>query len=82
MNDFHFCNQTMIHFGKGMIKEISSELKNYGKNILLVYGGGSIKKNGIYDEIIEILKGCERSEERRVGEVCRSWWLPEHLKKK
>lgn len=59
MNDFHFCNQTMIHFGKGMIKEISNELENYGKNILLVYGGGSIKKNGIYDEIIEILKGCE-----------------------
>lgn len=57
---YHFTLQipTKIHFGKGAISHLS-ELKNYGKKVLLVYGGGSIKKNGIYDKAISILKDAE-----------------------
>ncbi len=46
---------TRIHFGKGAISYLS-ELKDFGKKVLLVYGGGSIKKNGIYDKALSILK--------------------------
>lgn len=46
---------TKIHFGKGSISHLT-ELKDYGKKVLLVYGGGSIKKNGIYDHSMELLK--------------------------
>ena len=46
---------TTIHFGKGTISYLT-ELKNYGSKVLLVYGGGSIKKNGIYDSAMSILK--------------------------
>ena len=55
MNNFKFQIPTRIHFGKGAISNLS-ELKEYGKKVLLVYGGGSIKKNGIYNEIINICK--------------------------
>lgn len=57
MNDFIFENSTKVYFGKGCVgKNLSEILKGYGKNILLAYGGGSIKRTGIYDEITKILK--------------------------
>jgi len=56
MENFYFYNPTKIHFGKGAISETEKELAGVGKNILITYGGGSIKKNGIYDSAIEILK--------------------------
>jgi len=55
MQSFEFCNPTKIYFGKGAISNLAQELAKVSKNILLVYGGGSIKKNGIYDEVINIL---------------------------
>jgi alcohol dehydrogenase YqhD (iron-dependent ADH family) len=55
LGNFNYCNPTKLYFGEEAIKNLSDELKNYGKRILLVYGGGSIKKNGIYDEVISIL---------------------------
>lgn len=57
MNNFVFHNPTKLIFGKDQIKNLSSEIaaKN-AKNILLVYGGGSIKKNGLYKKIIDELK--------------------------
>ena len=55
MYNFSFHIPTIIHFGKGTITHLE-ELKDYGKKVLLVYGGGSIKKNGIYDNAIKILK--------------------------
>ncbi len=61
MNDFYFYNPTKIHFGKNAIAKMEDELKNYGKNILIAYGGGSIKKNGIYDAAVEILKKCGKN---------------------
>ena len=56
MNKFEFYNPTRIIFGQSSINKLNELLKNYGKNILLCYGGGSIKKNGIYDNVIKILK--------------------------
>lgn len=56
MNNFNFCVPTDIRFGKNQIQCLPEELKKFGKNVLLVYGGGSIKKNGLYDTIMELLK--------------------------
>jgi len=58
--DFTFHNPTKIYFGKNSLDNLESELKKYGKKILFAYGGGSIKKNGIYDKVIAILKKCEK----------------------
>lgn len=55
MYNFMFYVPTRIYFGKGQIFHLS-ELKNYGSKVLLVYGGGSIKRNGIYDNAVRILK--------------------------
>jgi alcohol dehydrogenase YqhD (iron-dependent ADH family) len=59
--DFEFENATKIYFGKDSLKNLETELNNYGKNILLAYGGGSIKKNGIYDKVVAILKKCDKN---------------------
>ena len=55
MYNFTFNIPTKIHFGKDTISSLS-ELKAYGSKVLLVYGGGSIKKNGLYDTAMKILK--------------------------
>lgn len=55
MNNFSFYNPVKIHFGKGSIDYLRKELPQYGQNILIVYGGGSIKTNGVYDDIMTIL---------------------------
>lgn len=51
MYNFTFCNPTTIHFGQGQIKTLQTELSQY-KKVLLAYGQGSIKKNGVYDQIL------------------------------
>lgn len=56
LGNFTYCNPTKLYFGKESIKGLNKELPKYGKNVLLVYGGGSIKKSRIYDEIVKILK--------------------------
>lgn len=56
LGNFTYCNPTKLYFGKEALKGLNEELPKYGKNVLLVYGGGSIKKSGIYDEIVKILK--------------------------
>ncbi|MDO4345308.1 MAG: iron-containing alcohol dehydrogenase [Eubacteriales bacterium] len=57
MNAFRFENATKTCFGEGCVREnLAGFLREYGENVLLTYGGGSIKKNGIYDEITAILK--------------------------
>ena len=56
LGNFTYSNPTKLYFGENALDNLGAELKNYGKNVLFVYGGGSIKKNGIYDEIIKILK--------------------------
>lgn len=59
MNSFQFCVPTDIRFGKEMITCLPDELAKYGKKVLLVYGGGSIKKTGLYDKVYELLKDFE-----------------------
>lgn len=56
LGNFTYCNPTKLYFGKDALNGLNEELSKYGKNVLLVYGGGSIKKNGIYDKVIKILK--------------------------
>lgn len=56
LGNFVYSNPTKIYFGEDAIEGLKTELDKYGENVLLVYGGGSIKKNGIYDEVIGILK--------------------------
>lgn len=61
MNDFIFHNPDKVYFGKDQMKYLSEELLKYGKRVLLVYGGGSIKKSGLYDTIMNATadKGIE-----------------------
>lgn len=59
--DFTYQNPTRIHFGKGAMKHLSDELKSFGQNVLLVYGKNSIKKIGLYDEVIRILKETDKN---------------------
>ena len=56
LGDFTFHNPTKLHFGKDALTSLTDELKKYGQVVQLVYGGGSIKKNGIYDAVV---KACE-----------------------
>ncbi|WP_304507565.1 iron-containing alcohol dehydrogenase [Anaerotignum sp.] len=56
LGNFSYSNPTKIYFGEDSLKFLNEELPKYGKNILLVYGGGSIKTTGLYDEIIKILR--------------------------
>lgn len=58
MNNFEYKNPTKIIFGKDQIKQLSKEIPGNAK-VLLLYGGGSIKKNGIYDQVISALKNIE-----------------------
>lgn len=58
LGNFIYSNPTKLYFGEDSLKYIKDELGNYGKNVQLVYGGGSIKKSGLYDEIVSILKDC------------------------
>ena len=56
LGNFSYLNATKIYFGDDSLKFLNDELPKYGKNIQLIYGGGSVKRNGIYDAIVEILK--------------------------
>ena len=58
MNNFEYCNPVRIVFGKGTIARIS-DLIPQGSKVLMVYGGGSIKKNGVYDQVKAALKGFD-----------------------
>lgn len=55
LGNFSYVNPTKLYFGEGALVRLKEELPKYGKRVMLIYGGGSIKKNGIYDEIIKIL---------------------------
>ena len=56
LGNFVFSNPTKLYFGEDSLNYLNEELPKYGKNVQLAYGGGSIKKNGIYDKVMEILK--------------------------
>lgn len=56
LGNFEYCNPTKLYFGEDSLQYLNIELPKYGENVVLVYGGGSIKKNGIYDGVLEMLK--------------------------
>ncbi len=55
LGNFVYSNPTKLYFGENALDNLHTELQQYGKNVLLVYGGGSIKKNGIYEKVVDIL---------------------------
>lgn len=59
MNNFTYCVPTDIRFGKNQIQCLPDELRKFGKKILLVYGGGSIKRTGLYQTLLELLEEYE-----------------------
>ena len=59
MENFTYCTPTKLIFGKGVIKKLPGIAGEYGKRVLLTYGGGSIKKIGLYDEVKRLLEGFE-----------------------
>lgn len=61
MQNFFFHNPTKLYFGQGQLGNLAEELDQYGPNVLLVYGGGSIKKNGIYDQVTSILQKLNKN---------------------
>lgn len=56
LGNFAYCNPTKLYFGEESLNYLNTELSKYGENVVLIYGGGSIKKNGIYDDVCQILK--------------------------
>lgn len=61
LGNFSYCNPTKLYFGDESLQYLNTELPKYGKNVVLIYGGGSIKKNGIYNEVVEILKANDKN---------------------
>ena len=61
LGNFSYCNPTRLYFGEDALNNLSLELNKYGKNVLLVYGRDSIKKIGLYGQVISILKNCEKT---------------------
>lgn len=59
MKNFEYCTPTKLIFGEGVIEKLPETLKPYGKKVLLAYGGGSIKKIGLYDKVLSLLQDFE-----------------------
>ncbi|MBQ2052170.1 MAG: iron-containing alcohol dehydrogenase, partial [Bacilli bacterium] len=55
LGDFTYCNPTRLYFGEKALDNLEPELRKYGNNVAFVYGGGSIKKSGLYDQVMAIL---------------------------
>lgn len=56
LGNFTYCNPTKLYFGEDSLEALNTELPKYGNNVVLIYGGGSVKRNGIYDAVMKILK--------------------------
>ncbi len=56
LGNFMYCNPTRVYFGDNAVSFLGEELKKYGPKVMLSYGGGSIKRNGIYDEVVKALR--------------------------
>ena len=61
MNPFTYSYPVKVYFGEKAVKNLAAELEKVGPNVLLAYGGGSIKKNGVYEELLGILKDAEKT---------------------
>ena len=58
MNNFIYQNPVKVYFGENQLCHLGEELSKYGKRVLLVYGGGSIKKNGLYDDVVKEIENA------------------------
>ena len=56
MQNFTFNIPTVVHFGKGQISKLGEEIASRASRVLVVYGGGSVKRNGVYDGAVEQMK--------------------------
>lgn len=74
MNNFIFQNRTKVYFGRGCVKEYLACLTKKAGTILLAYGGGSIQKNGIYDEIMGLLKAAGKTVTEFTGIMPNPTW--------
>lgn len=61
LGNFNYSNPTKLYFGEDALQNLEAELQKYGDTVQLIYGGGSIKKSGLYDQIIEILIACGKT---------------------
>lgn len=61
LGNFRYSNPTKLYFGEDALQNLEAELQKYGDTVQLIYGGGSIKKSGLYDQIIEILIACGKT---------------------
>ncbi len=61
LGNFRYSNPTKLYFGEDALQNLEGELQKYGDTVQLIYGGGSIKKSGLYDQIIEILIACGKT---------------------
>jgi alcohol dehydrogenase YqhD (iron-dependent ADH family) len=61
LGNFSYCNPTRLYFGEDSLNYLHDELSKYGPTVMLCYGGGSIKKNGIYDQVMDILKASGKT---------------------
>ncbi len=61
LGNFSYSNPTKLYFGVDSLKNLETELAKYGENVLLVYGTASIKKNGIYDSVMDILEKSNKN---------------------
>lgn len=61
LGNFSYCNPTRLYFGEDSLNYLHDELSKYGPTVMLCYGSGSIKKNGIYDQVMDILKGSGKT---------------------
>ena len=59
MQNFDYMTPTRLIFGKGAVEKLADAIRPYGKRVLLAYGGGSIKKSGLYDKVKALLTDCE-----------------------
>lgn len=58
INDFIYDLPVKVYFGKDQMKHLGPELKQYGTRVLMVYGGGSIKRTGLYDKAVKEIKAA------------------------
>lgn len=65
LGNFSYLNATKLYFGEGSLKNLDLELPKYGKTVQLIYGGGSIKKNGVYDDVFDYI--VDWMEKKRAG---------------
>lgn len=72
--DFTYQNPTKIYFGKDAISNLKTEMAGYGDSILLAYGKGSIKRSGLYDQVLSILKECGKNVVELTGIMANPTW--------